>query len=172
MQTDTLHDDGCLTTSDFPMCGRSLARMPHCAPPEKDGPVARGKNVCRSSPRSGNGLSGHRRVSRQTDTHCVPDTKKQSAHTHSRHSCASMRTNPSPARQRSSPTLLEHSSFAALPLYVRLGHWFSVFFVFFPAIHATFEMDPLLFVDWVNDSFTCASSEMVAQLCANTPLIF
>ena len=29
---------------------------------------------------------------------------------------------------------------------------FSVFFVFFSAIHATFEMDLLLFVDWVHDS--------------------
>ena len=58
-----------------------MARMPHCAPPEEDGTFVGGKSVRGSSLRVGNVLSGHRRVTRQTDTHCISDPEKKSAHT-------------------------------------------------------------------------------------------
>ena len=57
-----------------------------------------------------------------------------------------------------------HWSAPALQFYLRTsiwGHLLSVLFVFFPAIHGTFKIDLLLFVDRVNYSFSYASSKMV-----------
>ena len=44
-------------------------------------------------------------------------------------------------------------------------HLSSVIFVFFTTIQATFAIDLLLSFPWINDSFSCASSEVVAHQC-------